>query len=86
MNKTQVTKVSDLYIATHQQKFFFTKSKKVKLSTCSLSAIQMLQSTVLGKIEDDEGEGGGATRSGRKKEEKNILAQITVKNHWALLK
>jgi exocyst complex component 3 len=44
---------------------------------------KMLQSTVLGKVEDEEGEGA---RPGRRREEKNVLAQISVKNHWALLK
>ena len=44
----------------------------------------MLQSTVLGKTEEEE-EGEGA-RPGRRREEKNILAQISVKNHWGLLK
>ena len=43
----------------------------------------MLQSTVLGKVEDEEGEGA---RPGRRREEKNVLAQISVKNYWALLK
>ena len=56
-------------------------------------AHQMLQVTILGKEGADEGaveesrsSSSASNRSSRRREDRNLLTQITVKNPWSLLK